>query len=109
MAGSGGGLAAAVLGRAAMDFTPAEEERAEVLGEPLPAAAQDSPASLCRLRGGDGLWEQNLGLCHLPCSRARKPAFLQPQLCQPLPSALLRGKRFASSHGSKCQESVCLA
>lgn len=109
MAGSGGSLAAAALGRAAMDFTPAEEERAEVPGEPLPAVALDSPASLCRRRGGDGLWEQNLGLCHLPCSRARKPALLQPQLCQPFPSALLRGKGFASSHGRKCQVSICLA
>lgn len=84
MAGSGGRLPAAVLGRATVDFMPAEEERAEVLGEPLPAVAQGSPASLCGLQGGDGLWEQKLGLCCPPCGRAGKPALLQPQLCQPL-------------------------
>lgn len=58
--------------------------RRSVPGEPLPAVAWGSPASLRGLRDSDGLWEQKLGLCCLPCSRAGKPALLQPQLCQPL-------------------------
>lgn len=92
LARSRGSLPAPVLGQATMDFTPAEEKRAEVPGEPLPAAAQGSPASLHGLRGGDGLQEQKLGLCCVPCSRAGKPALLQPQLCQLLQVPCSMGK-----------------